>query len=82
MSVRVQQIEEELKNLHVSKDMYELWLENEVTRKFMLEMERAFLDVALSDSAGGSIEKIAIFEICRKSEKGVYEKVLEWEPDF
>ncbi len=82
MGVRVQQIEDELKNLHVDKDMYNLWKENEVTRMFLLEMEKKYLDVTLSTSPGGSIESIAIFEICRKSESETLEDVLSWEPEF
>lgn len=82
MNSRDQQIADELRNISVTKDAYELWLQNDVTRMFLLEAEKEFLSTAIQPCTLGSIEQIAISEIKRSSECSIWEQVLDWSPDF
>lgn len=84
MGVRDQQIEDELKNINVTKDSYELWLQNEVTRMFLLKMEQDYLENTERTILGAhqTIEQIAIGEIVRSANVTILESVLDWSPDF
>lgn len=82
MESRDQQIEDEIKNISVTKDAYDLWLQNDVTRMFRLMMEREYLEVTQQTLIGSTIEQIAINEITRSANATALQSVLEWTPDF
>lgn len=85
MSVRDQQIADELKNISVTKDSYELWLQNDVTRMFRLQLEQEYIEVTKStieSTNSRTIEQIAISEITRSANAIALQKTLDWSPDF
>lgn len=82
MNVRDQQIADELRNINVTKDAYELWLQNDVTRMFRLQMEQEYLDVTRQTIFEPTIERIAMAEITRSANATALESVLDWSPDF
>lgn len=82
MNVRDQQIADELRNINVTKDAYELWLQNDVTRMFRLQLEQEYLDVTRQTTCEATIERIAMAEITRSANATVLESVLDWSPDF
>lgn len=77
---RARQIEEELKNLPIEKDQYNLWLQNDVTRYFRLKIEEQYLEVTQRQMIGSTIEQIAMNEIVRSTEADVIKDLLEWNP--
>lgn len=77
---RARQIEEELKNLPIEKDQYNLWLQNDVTRYFRLKIEEQYLEVTQRQMIGSTIEQIAMNEIVRSTEADVIKDLLEWTP--
>lgn len=79
---RAQQIADELKNISVTKDAYELWLENDVTRAFRLKIEQEYIEVCEQKVTHSTIEQIAIHEITRSANATALQSVLEWTPDF
>lgn len=82
MNVRDQQIADELRNINVTKDAYELWLQNDVTRMFRLQMEQEYLEVTRQVTCESTIERIAMAEITRSANANALESVLDWSPDF
>lgn len=82
MNVRDQQIVDELRNINVTKDAYELWLQNDVTRMFRLQMEQEYLEVTRQTTFESTIERIAMAEITRSANATALESVLNWSPDF
>lgn len=80
MNKRLDQIEHELKNISITKDMFELWKQNDVTRAFLLDLEGSLIEAQAQASFGHTIEQIAITEIKRSTIASTYEKVLEWNP--
>lgn len=82
MNARDQQIADELRNINVTKDAYELWLQNDVTRMFRLQMEQEYLDVTRQVTCESTIERIAMYEIARSANATALESVLDWSPDF
>lgn len=82
MNVRDQQIADELRNINITKDAYELWLQNDVTRMFRLQMEQEYLDVTRQTIFETTIERIAMAEITRSANATALESVLDWSPDF
>jgi len=83
MSKRLAEIEGELKNSNITKDAYELWKENSVTRRFFLEMEQNLIKVQEDTTPAGrdSIEKIALSCVKNAEHCETLEMVLEWKPD-
>lgn len=77
---RLEQIENELKSIAITKDMYELWKQNDVTRAFLLDLEGMLIDAQSQSTFGSTIEAIAISEIRRASTVSAYQEVLEWNP--
>jgi len=82
MNIRDQQITDELRNINVTKDAYELWLQNDVTRMFRLQMEQEYLDITRQTTRESTIERIAMAEITRSANATALESVLDWSPDF
>lgn len=85
MNVRDQQIADELRNINVTKDAYELWLQNDVTRMFRLQLEQEYIEVTRStieSTNSRTIEQIAISEITRSANAIALQKTLNWSPDF
>lgn len=80
MNKRLDDIEQELKNINVTKDMFDLWKQNDVTRMFLLDLEGLFLETQAQPSYGQTIEQIAIQEIKRSTRADVIEEILEWNP--
>lgn len=79
---RLEQIENEQKNIAITKDMYELWLQNDVTRMFLLDTEGLLIGAQSSITHSSEIEKIAVHEIRRSTEAYVLERILEWNPIY
>lgn len=85
MNARDQQIADELRNINVTKDAYELWLQNDVTRMFRLQMECEYLDLTLrtiNKFGSSTMEQIAMAELVRSANVECLESVLDWSPDF
>lgn len=85
MNVRDQQIADELKNINVTKESFELWLQNDVTRMFRLQLEQEYLEVTqetIESKNSRTIEQIAIGEITRSANAIALQKTLDWSPDF
>lgn len=80
MNKRLEQIENELKNIAITKDMYELWLQNDVTRVLMLEVEGLLIEAQSKSAFGTTVEQIAISEIRRSTEADTLKSLLEWNP--
>lgn len=82
MTNRIAQIEAELKNSNISRDAYELWKDNIVTKRFFLGLELQLLEAREDYSAAGrdSIEKIAIDCVKNTEHCETLEAILEWAP--
>lgn len=80
MNKRLDDIEQELKNIVVTSDAFSLWKNNSVTRKFLLEIEKDLLETQAQARTGQTIEAIAINEIKRSEHCDTLEAVLEWNP--
>lgn len=78
----VQLIDDELKNINVTKDSFEVWLQNDVTRMFRLMIQKEYLEVTQQTLIGSTIEQIAMNEIERSANATALQNVLEWTPDF
>lgn len=80
---RLAQIENEIKNNNVSRDAYEMWKDNSVTKRFLLEIERDLLETRADYSASGrdSIEKIALSCVQNAEHCETLEAVIDWMPD-
>lgn len=83
MNKRLAEIENELKNSNITKDAYELWKDNIVTKRFLLEMEKDLLEAQADASAAWreSIEKIALDCVKNAERCDTLDMVLEWKPD-
>lgn len=77
---RLEQIENEQKNIPITKDMYEFWLQNDVTRMFLLDMEGLLIQAQSDRAYGSTVEQIAITELKRSTTAATYELILEWNP--
>lgn len=77
---RLEQIENELKSIAITKDMYEVWKQNDVTRAFLLDLEGMLIDSQSQSTFGSTVEAIAISEIRRASTVSAFQEVLEWNP--
>lgn len=77
---RLEQIENEQKNIAITKDMYELWLRNDVTRMFLLDVEGRLIDTQSQHAFGKSVEQIGMAELIRSTQAKTLEQVLEWNP--
>jgi len=82
MNSRENEIVAFLTNSNISLDAYELWKQNDVTKRFFLELELQLLQERADTSSSGrdSIEKIAIDCIKSDIECETLEQVLEWKP--
>ncbi len=80
MNKRIDEIDQELKNIVVTSDAFSLWKNNSVTRKFLLEVEKDLLETQAQARAGQTIEAIAINELKRSEHCDTLEAVLEWNP--
>lgn len=78
--MNIDQLEQELKELPITEDQYNLWKENVVTRKLMIELKIDLLSAQCSYSSSGSIEDIAKRTIKTESEITVLENVIKWKP--
>jgi len=83
MSKRLAEIENELKNSNITKDAYELWKDNLVTRRFFLEIEEDLIETQADTSPAGrdSIEKIALDCVKNAEHCDTLEMILQWKPD-
>lgn len=79
---RLEQIENEQNNIVITKDMYELWLQNDVTRIFLLDIEGLLIQVQSDRAYGSTVEQIALTEIKRSTTADAYERILEWNPIY
>lgn len=79
---RLEQIENEQKNIAITKDMYELWLQNDVTRMFLLDVEGRLIDTQSQQAFGKSVEQIGMAELIRSTQAKTLEQVLEWNPIY
>jgi len=79
---RIAQIENEIKNSNVSRDAYEMWKDNEVTKRFFLGLELQLLEAREDYSAAGrdTIEKIAIATLGNAKFCETLEDVISWMP--
>ena len=80
MNKRLIEIENETKNIVISKDMFELWKQNDVTRAFLLDLEGLLIETQSVSLYGSTIESIAITEIKRSTKADTLEEILEWNP--
>lgn len=81
MSKYTDQLEKQLQAMKITQDSYDSWLDNECTKRFMLEIE---LDLQNTRerriSAASSVELAGIIAIERNINIEVLESVLEWKP--
>jgi len=80
MNKRINEIEDELKNMAVEPDAYALWKQNQVTRRLMLEIELDLLETQAQTVMSSTIEQIAINEIKRSEHAETLEAILDWNP--
>ena len=82
MTNRIAQIEVELKNSNISRDAYELWMDNIVTKRFFLGLELQLLEKREDYSAAGrdSIEKIALDCVKNAEHCETLEAIIDWMP--
>ena len=80
MNNRIKDVEDELKNIAIEPDAYALWKQNQVTRRFMLEIELDLLETQSKTIMSSTIEQIAINEIKRSEHAETLEAVLDWNP--
>jgi len=80
LSKRIDEIDQELKNIAVTSDAFALWKSNLVTRKFLLEIEKDLVDSQSQTRLGRTIEEIAINEIKRSEHCDTLEAILYWNP--
>ncbi len=80
MNKRLDEVEEELKNIAIEPDAYALWKQNIVTRRFLLEIEQDLLETQAQTVMSSTIEQIAINEIKRSEHAETLEAILEWNP--
>lgn len=80
MNKRLDEIEEELKNIAVEPDAFAIWKQNIVTRRFLLEVEKDLIETQAQTVMSSTIEQIAINEIKRSEHAETLEAILEWNP--
>lgn len=80
MNKRLDEIEKELINISVTKDQFAIWKDNDVTRRFLLEIEKDLLETQAQTIISSSIESIAINEIKRSEHAETLEEILDWNP--
>lgn len=62
------------------KAAYESWLENEMTQKFLDEIENSIEDLQMQTRTGLTIEQIGMNEIVRTTNIETLYKVKTWKP--
>jgi len=80
MNNRLDEVEKELVNISVTKDQFAMWKDNDVTRRFLLEVEKDLLETQQRTTMSASIESIAIYEIKRSEHAETLEAILDWNP--
>lgn len=78
--MNIDQLEQQLKEIPVTQDQYDLWKENVVTKRLMIELKIDLLSAQSTYSSSGTIEEIAKRTIKTESEIVVLENVLKWKP--
>lgn len=79
----LQDLDEKIKLIHVSKDDLANWKTHRVTQRFLLEAQYAMiliLELDDYDDYGNSIDKVALAAARRRAIKDTYKHVLTWDP--
>jgi hypothetical protein len=82
MNFRENEIENIIKNSNVTKDAFELWKLNDVTKRFFLEVELDLLETRAdaSPASRDTIENIALDSVRNAKHCEILEVILEWVP--
>jgi len=78
--MNIDQLEQELNELPITQDQYDLWKENVVTRRLLIELKIDLLSALDNYSSSGTIEEIAKRTIKTEAEITVLENVISWKP--
>lgn len=65
---------------NITKDDYEIWLNNDVTKRFLFEI-KAYLDDCKSERIIGDHEQMIRMAHERNEAMHIYEYVLAWKPE-
>lgn len=80
MSKYTDQLEKQLQSMKITQDSYGAWLDNECTKRFMLEIELDLQRVREDKVPAPTIECAGMAAIDRNTTIDVLESVLEWKP--
>lgn len=80
MSKYTEQLEKQLQGMKITQDSYSSWLDNECTKRFMLEVELDLQSGREDKTPAPTIECAAMAAIERNAYIDALESVLEWKP--
>lgn len=80
MSKYIDQLEKQLQSMKITQDSYASWLDNECTRRFLLEIELDLQRAREDRLPASTLESAGIAAIDRNASIDALESVLEWKP--
>lgn len=80
MSKYTDQLEKQLQGMKITQDSYSSWLDNDCTKRFMLELELDLQKAREDRVPAPTVEYAGIAAIDRNATIDVLESVLEWKP--